>query len=101
MINSSNFHYGQEIFLVGYHDKELRFMFVEAYAFIKHESRGNENYWIIQDANNFIKCPARPEDIDHKRGVTRINEKSGIDLFLDKKNLIKEMQNENLKKNGR
>lgn len=82
---------GQPVFLVGYHDYQMRFVFVEPYVFIgvKGAEEGAPR-WLFQRAESFMRLPLTSE-ASASRDDALVVDRDGLGTLVDWQGLVGEL----------
>lgn len=83
---------GQPVFLLGYHDREMRLPFVEAYVYLGSVQNQEDELssWFFQRAEAFLKNPIVNFQKNHSDDLLVVD-RDGLCTFVDWEGLVAEL----------
>jgi hypothetical protein len=83
---------GQPVFLLGYHDREMRLPFVEPFVFlgVEQAADGSAAAWYFQRAESFLRSPITDLEAAEGDEVLAVG-RDGLCTFVDWAGLVAEL----------
>ena len=93
MTTEISFVIGQCYFLVGYHDRNFKLLFIDTYIFIGHGDDGgsSSDYWYFQSAQSFAERGQMNPHDEADEGHIILMRKDNLDGITDWSGLMAEL----------
>lgn len=84
---------GQPVFLLGYHDREMRLPFLEAYVFlgVRTQDEVQSERWCFQQAEAYLRSPIESIEAAQSREGVLYADKEGLGTMVDWIGLVAEL----------